>query len=668
MNAPRTPPALPGLFDAVPDALVVVDRKGRIVHANAHAEVLFGHARGALEGMDVEALVPAAARARHRAYRARYTDQPHVRPMGATGQTLMGVRSDGTEFPVEIALSPLEAPEGPLYLASCRDISGTQRVRQALARARYDAIAAQVGQLALGASTIAEVLEVLPPLLAEALGVESVAVLAAAQGAQEAELRAATGPQWRMGGTVPRPFAGEHREPWVIDDIAAEPAVAALFPLPLPRTGSAVMVPVLQRHRASGALLAVSPELHRFDHDARHLLQSAAATLAAFVQQRRTEEQLAHAHRLDAIGQLTGGVAHDFNNLLTVMSGSLQLLETEVTSDAGRELLASALRSVGRGAELTAKLLAFARRQRLQPRELDVGALLRDVEVVLRRTLGDRVRLRLDVAEGLPAAYADAGQLEAALLNLVLNARDALLHGGEIVVEAAEATVAAGAGGDLAPGRYLRLSVRDNGRGMAPETLARAMEPFFTTKGRERGSGLGLSMVYGFALQSGGGLRIDSSLGAGTEVRLYLPVGQGGAARGPAGGRGGGGPRDPGRGERILVVEDDDAVRAVATAFLRAGGYAVDAVASAEAALERLGDDTGYALLFTDVMLGPGMDGKSLAREARALRPGLPVLLTSGDEEHAAGAEGAPGLPLLRKPWRREALLDAIRAELSGAD
>ncbi len=670
MSTSGPPPlGIPGLFEAVPDALLVVDADGRIVHANAHTEALFGHARGSLEGREIEDLVPAAARVRHRTYRDRYMDQPHVRPMGATGQTLVGLRSDGSEFPIEIGLSPLQSPDGRRYLASVRDISGTQRVRQALTRARYDAIAARIGQLALEAGTESELLDVLPPLLADTLGVESVAVLATAPGPQRAEVRATFGPAWRPGGTTPRPFAGQHRESWTIDDIAADPSAAALFPLPLPRTGSAVMVPVLERHQVSGALVAAADEPRRFDHDARHLLQSAAATLSAFLQQRHAEEQLAHVHRLDAIGQLTGGVAHDFNNLLTVMSGSLQLLETEVESEGGRELLASALRSVGRGAELTAKLLAFARRQRLLPREVDVPALLRDVERVLQRTLGDSVRLRLDVAEGLSTAYVDAGQLEAALLNLVLNARDALLHGGEIVIAAREERSAHVRGG-LAEGPRLRLAVRDNGRGMPPDVLARAMEPFFTTKGRERGSGLGLSMVYGFARQSGGDLEIESSLGVGTEVRLYLPVARTPApARSPA--ASGGAPvveAGRGSGQRVLLVEDDDAVRAIALAFLRAGGYAVEAVGDAEAALERLVADDGFALLFTDVMLGPGMDGKSLARRARELRPGLPVLLTSGDEEHAADAEGTSGLRLLRKPWRRGELLDAVRRELASDD
>ncbi|MBJ7574095.1 ATP-binding protein [Luteimonas sp. MC1828] len=656
---------IPGLFEAVPDALLVVDGEGRVVRANAHAEVLFGHARGAMAGLEIEDLVPESARARHRVYRDRYMAAPHVRPMGATGQTLVGLRSDGSRFQIEIALSPLDSAEGKRFLASVRDISGSQRVQQALARARYDAIAARIGQLALQAPAESNLIEELPPLLAEALGVESVAIVSAASGQQAAAVRGASGPGWQAGSTVPRPFAGQHQEVWIIGDIAADPSAAGLFPLPLPPYGSAVLVPVFEHRRVSGALLAASREPRRFDHDACHLLQTAATTLSTYVQQRRAEEHLAHAQRLDAIGQLTGGVAHDFNNLLTVMSGSLQLLEPEVVSADGQALLASALRSVGRGAELTAKLLAFARRQRLQPSAVDVPRLLHDLEQVLRRTLGDAVRLRVQVEPRLPRAYVDAGQLEAALLNLALNARDALGRGGEILFSAAEEHVAdeqvgGAAGVEMPAGHYLRLGVHDTGCGMAPDTLAHAMEPFFTTKGRERGSGLGLSMVYGFARQSGGDLAIDSVPGRGTQVRLYVPVAQD-ATHDVAADTGAG---DSGQGEVVLVVEDDPAVRDIAMAFLRGAGYQVQAVANGEAALQALRDDPAIALLFSDVMLGPGIDGKALAREALALRPGLAVLLTSGDEEHAADADGAQGLRLLRKPWRREHLAEAVRREL----
>ncbi|BAV99794.1 ATP-binding protein [Lysobacter enzymogenes] len=645
-----------GLFEAVPDALLLVDGDGRIVQANAQAERLFGYAPGALLQTEVETLIPAAARERHQRYRENYMARPHVRPMGVSGQSLIGLRPDGTQFPVEIALSPIGGAHGPRYLASVRDISETQRARQALVRARYDALAARIGQLALEAQDESGMVDALPRLLAAALDIPTVAVLFVSGDRQSVEIRAGVGlddgdadaPALDETALLAAIGSGQTR---LAEDFAG--AETHEFPLRA-AAGSGVLVPLLDRGRPMGALLARAPQPRQFDHDALHLLRSVANLAAAFVQRRRTEEQLAHSQRLDAIGQLTGGIAHDFNNLLTVMSGSLQLLELECGDkpEAG-ELIASALRSVGRGAELTGKLLAFARRQRLSPRAVDVPALLRDVESMLKRTLGDSVHLHVHCVEPLAAAYADPGQLEAALLNLALNARDAMPRGGEIAIEAA-ACDASAAGGELAVGDYLRVTVADTGRGMAPETLARAMEPFFTTKEAGRGSGLGLSMVYGFAKQSGGDLRIDSALGYGTRVELFLP-----AARAPAAAAAPtGGAPEPGRGETVLVVEDDAAVRAIALAFLRASGYRAVAVGSAAEALRYLAGDGEAAAMFSDVMLGEGMNGKELAVAARRLRPRLPVLLTSGYETETANAGEA--FELLRKPYRREQVAAAI--------
>ncbi|MGH8030511.1 MAG: ATP-binding protein, partial [Arenimonas sp.] len=439
------------------------------------------------------------------------------------------------------------------------------------------------------------------------------------------------------------------------------------LPLPVLADGSGMLVPLLDRARPLGALLVLSARPRRFDHDAQHLLGSVANMLAALLQRRHTEDQLAHAQRLDAIGQLTGGIAHDFNNLLTIISGSLQLLEMEIGDHGSSgELIASALRSVGRGAELTAKLLAFARRQQLRPMALDAAAMLRDLETMLRRTLGESVQLRLSVPASLPAAHADASQLDTALVNLVLNARDAMPHGGEITLSARAHTVADPEGEDgLAPGHYVVFTVRDTGHGMPPETLARAVEPFFTTKEAGRGSGLGLSMVYGFAHQSGGQLAIDSRLGYGTRVDLTLPASRQ-APDAPAR------PVDrarPGQGETVLVVEDEADVRAIAEAFVRSLGFTPRAVADAAGALAALREDPAIAVLFSDVMLGEGLDGYALARAARALRPELPVLLTSGYNESSIGRDtSGESFELLRKPYRREQLADALRRRLHDGD
>jgi len=660
----------PQLFETVPDALIVVDDGGRIVVANRHAERLFGYAAQALTGLDLEALMPEGTRERHRGHRAAYMSHPRVRPMGGTGMTLIGQRLDGQQFPVEIALSPLHSDEGKRYLASIRDISESQRVRQAAVRARYDALVARIGQLALESADEAAVIEELPALLADALGVGAIAVAFLRPEREGVELRASIGFGDRVE-QLEKPNSALWRalvegQPLIVDDLSRQRPGEPAWPSAADTGGSLAVMPLLGRDRAMGALIALSPEPRRFDHDALHLLRSVANLLAALVQRRRTEDQLAHSQRLDAIGQLTGGIAHDFNNLLTIMSGSLQLLESELDErPEATELIASALRSVARGSELTAKLLAFARRQRLSPRAVDPKILLHDLELMLRGTLGEAIRLQIECAERIPAAFVDATQLDTALVNLALNARDAMPRGGEIAIQASERWIAADqAWRELGAGHYVLFTVSDTGRGMTPDTLARAVEPFFSTKATGHGTGLGLSMVYGFAKQSGGHLHIDSRLGYGTRVSLYLPVAPSIALELP--------PAlvrlTAGDGETVLVVEDDQEVRKIVAAFLQSLGYRVLAVGSATEALQQLQDDPAISLLFSDVMLGSGMNGKELARAAREQRPGLGVLLTSGYEIAAPDPGAGEDFEMLRKPYRREQLAVAVRRHLVTGD
>lgn len=650
----------PDLFEAIPDALLTVNADGHVVRANSHAEQVFAYPPGGLAGISVEALVPASVRDRHRGHRERYMGQPRTRPMGATEQSLIGLRGDGSEFPVEIALSPFTSEQGAYFLASVRDISLTPRERQAEVRERYHTLEVRIGRLVLESGGTAQLIEHLPSLLADALDVQSVAIVLPGDDGRHASQSKYVGPHWSSDlfvfaqGALPA-------DPVIIEDCAHKSATGAMFPVSCSDTGSAAYLPLLDRDRVLGALLAADSQPGRFGRDARQLLENAANMLSASVRQRRIEEQLAHAQRLDAIGQLTGGIAHDFNNLLTVLSGSLQLLQSECDSVEGQELIESALRSVGRGAELTGKLLAFARRQRLLPRAVDLPALLQDIALMLRRTLGDAVRLKIDLPALLPPVYADPAQLEASLVNLCLNSRDAMLHGGTIHFTAQHTPIGlTRAGPDIPAGDYVRICVADTGRGMSADTLGRATEPFFTTKGEGRGSGLGLSMVYGFVRQSGGGLRIESTPGSGTQVVLYLPTARG-QPRAESVSRPS---RTSGRGEVLLVVEDNADVLAVATAFLQGAAFRVLTAPDADSALDILRSEAKIDLLFSDLMLGSGMNGQALARSARAHRPGLPVLLTSGDEAHAGLATE---FPLLRKPYLREQLIADIRRSLDEA-
>ena len=659
------------LFETAPDAMIVVDREGRIVLANVQAGRLFGYADADLLGQPVEALLPAALRSAHGAHRARFMANPRVRPMGA-GFELVGMRRDGSEFPVEIGLSPIRAGDDPLYAASIRDISETQRARLTLARARYDSFIGQLGRLALESPDYEALLAQLPELVAEALSVEASAIFLSGTQRRELRARGSVGMPLEMLECLPVLLrqvnwkalaSGGQRGAIALRDLQESNAGGLHALLEDAGFRDATLLPLFDLKESAGVLLALAREAQAFDRDKLHFLQSAGHLFTAAMQRNRSEERLAHAQRLEAIGQLTGGVAHDFNNLLTIISGNLQLLEDE---EQGREqrapVIQSALRAVRSGAALTRKLLAFARRQRLSPRPIAPSAWLGDVSVLLRRTLGETVVIHTRCMEGLPDVFVDPGELDAALVNLALNSRDAMPRGGElgIAVEAHE-SLAEDAALELEPGDYLSISVADTGIGMAPDVLARAMEPFFTTKISGKGSGLGLSMVYGFAKQSGGAMRIESQLGYGTRIVLYLPAAP--QPSSPA--------AEPERaplvsgGETVLVVEDEPEVREIAVAFLRSLGYWSRVAATAEEALDLLRGDIRIDLLFSDVVLGSGLTGVDLAHEAQRLRPGLRVLLASGYEHPLLGGDiDGAHFELLRKPYSREELASAIRGIL----
>ncbi len=383
--------------------------------------------------------------------------------------------------------------------------------------------------------------------------------------------------------------------------------------------------------------------------------------------QRDMENRLRQSQKLEAVGQLTGGVAHDFNNLLTVILGNGELLASQLADRPRLRALADmTVTAAERGAELTTRLLAFARKQPLVPRVTDVSTLIHGMDAMLRRTLPESIDIRIFRAADLWQAEIDASQLEAALLNLALNARDAMPDGGHLTIELANAVLDKDyvtREPELAPGRYVLITVTDTGGGMAPDVLERVFEPFFTTKEIGKGSGLGLSMVYGFVKQSRGHIRVYSEPGEGTCVKLYLPRSddadtQPGADDGA--GQIVGGP------EFILVVEDDPMVREHLVASLIGLGYRVEAAETGPQALEILRDRPGLDLLFTDIVLPGGMNGRELADAARALRPGLKVLFTSGYSENAIVHHGRldPGVELLSKPYRRDQLATKVRKVL----
>ena len=420
--------------------------------------------------------------------------------------------------------------------------------------------------------------------------------------------------------------------------------------------------------RVVGALIDISEE-----KAGERALQALNASLEARVEaelseRMKAEEALRQAQKMEAVGQLTGGVAHDFNNLLTVIIGGLDTIRRAPPEDDARIRRAAEMARKGaeRAASLTGRLLAFSRRQPLNPRPLDLNGLVRDMTELLHRTLGEEVELEGVLAPRLWMAEVDQNQLESAVLNLAVNARDAMPDGGKLTLETANVALDesyAATDTEVIPGQYVMVAVSDTGVGMSKEAVSRAFEPFFTTKEVGRGTGLGLSMVYGFVKQSGGHVTIYSEVGGGTTVRLYFPRYRGAETETPPVARG----DIPGasRGEIVMVVEDNDDVRAYSVTILTELGYGVLEAADADAAMPVLASNARIDLLFTDVIL-PGRTGRVLADAAMKLRPDLRVLYTTGYSRNAIvhGGRLDAGVNLITKPFTFEALAFAVRDSL----
>ncbi|HVA14916.1 MAG TPA: PAS domain S-box protein [Stellaceae bacterium] len=381
----------------------------------------------------------------------------------------------------------------------------------------------------------------------------------------------------------------------------------------------------------------------------------------------KIEEDLRQAQKMEAVGQLTGGLAHDFNNLLTAISGNLEMLEPRLAEADDRELLKEAQEATELGAQLARRLLAFGRRTPLRPQSVDLNAIVLSMADFLRRTLGEAVKLETVLKTGLPQTMADPGQVENVLLNLAINARDAMPKGGRFIIETRHTELDAAYAAEhseVSPGNYVMLAVTDTGTGMTEEVKRRAFEPFYTTKGPGAGSGLGLSMVHGFVKQSGGHVQIYSELGHGTTVRIYLPIHGDASPKSDA-------PAPPAAAhprhrEVILAVEDDPRVRRVSLRRLKDLGYTVLEADNGAAAMAIIERGEHFDLLFTDIVMAGGMSGIELAQKAREKRPDLKVLFTSGYAEPAVMTQAlfAENAAWLGKPYSTPQLDEKLRALL----
>jgi two-component system, cell cycle sensor histidine kinase and response regulator CckA len=596
------------ILTVAPDAIFVVDDERRITTFNTAAETIFGYRAEDAIGQLIDILLPA-----------------HVlsAPRGET----VARRKSGEAFPVEVSISVLIEDGKPTYMAIVRDISERKRAEEKLRQ--FSRAIEQSASLVVVTDADGKIQYVNSRFLQ-------------ATGYSAGEVLGKRPSLWKSGRMQELDYARLWQTILSGDDWRGE----------------------FENRRKDGTSMTVSATISPVRDEGGRITHFIGIE-EDITQRREIEAQLRQAQKLEAIGQLTGGLAHDFNNLLSVIIGNLDILQDQFEiAEKPRELVGMALTAALRGGELTRQLLAFARRQPLKPRVFDLNALVQQSVVLLRRTLGEALELKVSLAEDAWPTEADPSQVESALTNLAINARDAMPKGGKIFVETGNRTLDeayAADNPDMKAGEYVMLAVSDTGTGIPAEILARVCEPFFTTKPTGKGSGLGLSMIYGFAKQSGGHLKIYSEPGHGTTVRLYLPrAGEhGSAAEEPAGIADTSAPP----GARVLVVEDNDDVRQLVIKQLAELGYEVRAASNAPAALAALEADANVDLLFTDIIMPGGMLGTDLAREVRRRWPEIKILLTTGFSEAAAqsGMQNQDTLPIITKPYRKRSLAEKIR-------
>jgi signal transduction histidine kinase len=566
----------------------------------------------------------------------------------------------------------LERPINAETLASAVANAGRARQRQYQARALLLAQAAAAAELRRLNETLEQRVEERARELDQTREALAFALDAAGMGSWDLDLRQ---DQARCSPQHDRIFGYAQAQPgWGLERFLAH-VVADDRPLVDAACEAAARQGVLDLEcritRADGALRWIAARGRVMFDEAGTPLRMAGVVMDT-TERRATEDALHQAQKMEAIGQLTGGVAHDFNNLLTVIVGGLDMiLRRPEQTERVMRLARAGMSAARRGEQLTQQLLAFSRRQMLRPETLDPNQLLLGFEALAQRAIGETVTLTLALGAEGPVRV-DAAQFESAVLNLIVNARDAMPEGGTITVSTRDVVhpdpSAAAAMQELAPGRYVRLDVTDTGTGIDQATLARAFEPFFTTKEVGRGSGLGLSQVYGFVRSAGGGVAIASTPGAGTTVTLYLPRSEEAPALARQEGFEAGALRRAASGETVLLVEDDEQVLGMAVDSLEELHYKVLVARNAREALAYLGRPDRIDVMFSDVVMPGGMNGAQLAAAARELRPALKILLTSGYVGTPGGQDIAQDLPVLTKPYRRDELARHLRGVLARAD
>ena len=660
------------ILNAINAGLIVLDRNERVTHWNAWMEAASGcslsYAQGKLltdifSGVDLKRLIPAikAAQTSGASTIVTHAINPSLLPLQTRSKT---------PLLHDITVTPLRAAPLAGCLVSITDVTMAIRRERYLRdrqNARYDAVVANAADVIVTVDQDGLIQFANPAALSQ-FGYSNAELLG-----QSATQLFETKDEWlaTLQSALARSPSGQP-----IDLIARRKDGALSYleaSASLWTSGSLSFVTVILRdvneRRATEAALRNSETEAR---NAAAALTELNRTLEQRVQERtaqlmQTEDALRQSQKMEAIGKLTGGIAHDFNNLLQGITGGLDLVKKRVTQGRFNELdrfISGAMASANRASALTHRLLAFSRRQPLAPTAVEVNPLLASMEELLRRTLGEHVHLELVTAGALWLTKCDPNQLENAVLNLVINARDAMPDGGTLTVETENShldSAYAALHQDIECGQYVCISVTDTGTGMSSATIAKAFEPFFTTKPLGRGTGLGLSMIYGFAKQSGGHAKIDSELGKGTTVKLYLPryngeIEEDGLIPDLSD------VRNAHTNETVLVVEDEFVVRELIVEVLKELGYSTLEAEDGPAALKILQSPQRVDLMISDIGL-PGLNGRQIVEAARATRPSLKVLFMTGYAENAAMAAGflEPGMSMITKPFAMEALATRVR-------
>lgn len=633
------------ILEAIPDAVAAVNQQGVIIQVNSQAEAMFGYTRDELIGQRVETLVPERHRGQHNTHREHFHQQPKIRRMGS-GLDLYGRRRDGAEFPVEISLSPVSTGNGSVVLSVIRDISDRKRIEEELRRANEELDRRKSRELREYQNRLALIVDSSQDAI---IGKNLDGIITHwNKGAEEIYGYTA---QEMIGQPISRLAPPEKSEE--ISEI-----------LQKIRKGQRVeyfeSVRVTKDKRKLNVSISVSPI-----HDEEGRVVGASTIARNITAQKRVEDQLRQSQKMEAVGRLAGGVAHDFNNLLGIVSACSELLRSRVEPE-GVEYIDNIHEAAKRGASLTRQLLSFSRRQPVQTQVLDLNDRLRDVSKLLKPLMGDDVEISLLPRVGAAIVEADPGQMDQVVVNLAVNARDAMPRGGRLIIETALFDFDESFAREHPPmkaGRYVMLAISDNGVGMDEATRSRIFEPFFTTKEVGKGTGLGLATVYGIIKQSGGHVWVYSEVGQGTTFKVYLPSAehklQSTAESEEE-------PLPPRReGTSILLAEDDALMRRLTRKMLEEHGYKVFEAEDGNAALKIIeSSDTPINLTLTDVVM-KGMTGPELVLRLIDSYPQMKVVYMSGYTGELVAHQGLDGgIRLLEKPFTRASLLKTVEAAL----